>query len=52
MKIFRNGEFSADYNGPRTAGKTQLSALSYYLIADGIVAYMEKQSGPSSRGIQ
>jgi protein disulfide isomerase family A protein 3 len=35
LKIFRGGEFSADYAGPRTS--------------DGIVSYMKKQGGPSSR---
>eukprot|EP00054_Salpingoeca_dolichothecata_P014451 m.81694 g.81694 ORF g.81694 m.81694 type:complete len:489 (-) comp20997_c0_seq2:59-1525(-) len=35
LKIFRNGELSSDYDGPRTA--------------NGIVKYMEKQAGPSSR---
>lgn len=34
LKIFRNGEVSADYQGPRQAA--------------GIVSYMKKQSGPSS----
>uniref|UniRef100_A0A6Q2Y3T2 Protein disulfide-isomerase n=1 Tax=Esox lucius TaxID=8010 RepID=A0A6Q2Y3T2_ESOLU len=34
LKIFRNGEDSAAYDGPRTA--------------DGIVSYMTKQVGPSS----
>ena len=35
MKIFKNGEFSADYNGPRQA--------------DGIVKYMKSKVGPASR---
>lgn len=35
LKIFRGGEFSADYNGPREAG--------------GIVKYMKAQVGPSSK---
>ncbi|KAI6655097.1 Protein disulfide-isomerase A3-like [Oopsacas minuta] len=34
LKIFRNGEFSADYDGPRNS--------------DGIVSYMQKQAAPSS----
>ncbi|XP_030637800.1 protein disulfide isomerase family A, member 7 [Chanos chanos] len=34
LKIFRNGEESSAYDGPRTA--------------DGIVSYMQKQAGPSS----
>lgn len=34
LKIFRNGEESGAYDGPRTA--------------DGIVSYMKKQAGPSS----
>ncbi|KAG5271345.1 hypothetical protein AALO_G00178690 [Alosa alosa] len=34
LKIFRNGEESSAYDGPRTA--------------DGIVSYMSKQAGPSS----
>eukprot|EP00731_Ephydatia_muelleri_P016571 Em0009g995a len=38
LKIFRDGELSSDYNGPRTA--------------DGIVSVMKKQSGPSSRVIE
>ena len=35
LKIFKNGEFSADYNGPRQA--------------DGIVKYMKSKVGPASR---
>lgn len=35
MKIFKNGEFAQEYNGPRDA--------------DGIVKYMKSQSGPASR---
>ena len=35
LKIFRNGEYSAEYDGPRSA--------------DGIISFMKKQSGPSSR---
>lgn len=35
LKIFRNGEFSSEYNGPRDA--------------DGIVKYMKSQVGPSSK---
>eukprot|EP00045_Choanoeca_perplexa_P005880 m.49191 g.49191 ORF g.49191 m.49191 type:complete len:475 (+) comp13348_c0_seq1:76-1500(+) len=35
LKIFRNGVESADYSGPRDA--------------DGIVKYMQKQAGPSSK---
>ena len=35
LKIFKNGDFSADYNGPREA--------------DGIVKYMLSKAGPSSR---
>jgi protein disulfide isomerase family A protein 3 len=35
LKIFRGGEMSSDYGGPRQAA--------------GIVSYMKKQSGPSSR---
>lgn len=35
LKIFRNGQVASDYGGPRTA--------------DGIVQYMKKQSGPSSK---
>jgi protein disulfide isomerase family A protein 3 len=38
LKIFRNGEASADYNGPREA--------------DGIVKYMRGQVGPSSRELK
>ncbi|KAJ8273537.1 hypothetical protein GJAV_G00102730 [Gymnothorax javanicus] len=34
LKIFRNGEDAASYDGPRSA--------------DGIVSYMKKQAGPSS----
>ena len=34
LKIFRGGEVSQDYDGPRDA--------------DGIVGYMKKHSGPSS----
>ncbi|XP_064201545.1 protein disulfide isomerase family A, member 7 [Anguilla rostrata] len=34
LKIFRNGEEAASYDGPRSA--------------DGIVSYMKKQAGPSS----
>uniref|UniRef100_A0A6M2DV45 Protein disulfide-isomerase n=1 Tax=Xenopsylla cheopis TaxID=163159 RepID=A0A6M2DV45_XENCH len=37
LKIFRNGELSQDYNGPREAG--------------GIVKYMRAQVGPSSKDI-
>jgi len=35
LKIFKNGEVSSDYNGPREA--------------DGIVKYMRSKAGPSSR---
>jgi len=35
LKIFKNGEFSSEYNGPRDA--------------DGIVKYMKSQVGPSSK---
>jgi len=35
LKIFKGGEFSAEYNGPRDA--------------DGIVKYMRSQVGPASR---
>ncbi|PSN47365.1 Protein disulfide-isomerase A3 [Blattella germanica] len=35
LKIFRNGEFSQEYNGPREAG--------------GIVKYLKAQVGPSSK---
>lgn len=35
LKIFKNGEFSADYQGPRQA--------------DGIVKYMKSKVGPASR---
>ncbi|PAA86459.1 hypothetical protein BOX15_Mlig005470g3 [Macrostomum lignano] len=35
LKIFKNGEVSSDYNGPREA--------------DGIVKYMKSKAGPSSR---
>lgn len=35
LKIFRNGEFSKDYNGPRET--------------DGIVKYMRTETGPASR---
>lgn len=35
LKIFRNGEFSKEYDGPREA--------------DGIVKYMKSQAGPSSK---
>lgn len=37
LKIFRNGEFAAEYDGPRDAS--------------GIVSFMKKQSGPSSKEI-
>jgi len=37
LKIFKNGEFSQDYNGPREA--------------DGIVKYMRAQVGPASREV-
>lgn len=35
LKIFKNGEFSSEYNGPREAA--------------GIVKYMKAQTGPSSK---
>jgi len=35
LKIFKNGEFAQDYNGPKDA--------------DGIVKYMKAQSGPASK---
>lgn len=35
LKIFKNGEFSADYNGPRDA--------------DGIVKFMKSKAGPSAK---
>ncbi|XP_030644331.1 protein disulfide isomerase family A, member 8 [Chanos chanos] len=34
LQIFRNGEYSSSYDGPRSA--------------DGIVSYMKKQAGPNS----
>lgn len=37
LKIFKNGEVSSDYNGPREA--------------DGIVKYMRSKAGPTSREI-
>lgn len=37
LKIFRNGEFSQEYNGPREAG--------------GIVKYLKAQVGPSSKDL-
>ncbi|XP_070543063.1 protein disulfide-isomerase A3-like [Ptychodera flava] len=37
LKIFRDGELASDYNGPRSA--------------DGIVSYMSKQAGPSSKEV-
>ncbi|KAG8181198.1 hypothetical protein JTE90_013168 [Oedothorax gibbosus] len=38
LKIFRSGEFSSEYNGPRDA--------------DGIVKYMKSQVGPSAKELQ
>jgi protein disulfide isomerase family A protein 3 len=38
LKIFKSGEFSAEYNGPREA--------------DGIVKYMRTKAGPSSRELK
>ncbi|KAJ8983524.1 hypothetical protein NQ317_012015 [Molorchus minor] len=38
LKIYRNGEFSQDYNGPRDAS--------------GIVKYMKSQVGPSSKELK
>jgi len=38
LKIFRNGEFSADYNGPREAA--------------GITKYMKAQVGPASKKLK
>ncbi|XP_054724701.1 protein disulfide-isomerase A3-like [Uloborus diversus] len=38
LKIFKNGEFASEYNGPRDS--------------DGIVKYMKAQVGPSSRELQ
>jgi len=38
LKIFRNGEVSQDYNGPREAA--------------GIVKYMQSQVGPSSKELK
>ncbi|KAL3289630.1 hypothetical protein HHI36_023040 [Cryptolaemus montrouzieri] len=38
LKIFRNGEFSQEYNGPREAS--------------GIVKYMKAQVGPSSKEVK
>ncbi|XP_074651365.1 protein disulfide-isomerase A3-like [Tubulanus polymorphus] len=38
LKIFKKGEFSADYNGPREK--------------DGIVKYMSSKAGPSSKHLQ
>ena len=35
LKIFKNGEVSSDYNGPRDA--------------DGIAKYMRSKAGPSSK---
>jgi len=37
LKIFRGGELSSDYNGPREAG--------------GIVKFMKSQVGPASKGL-
>ena len=38
LKIFKNGEVSADYNGPREA--------------DGIVKYMRTKAGPTSKELK
>lgn len=38
LKIFKNGEVSSDYNGPREAA--------------GIVKYMKAQTGPASRDLK
>lgn len=38
LKIFRDGELSSDYSGPRDA--------------NGIASYMKKQSGPSSKELK
>jgi len=38
LKIFKNGEFSAEYNGPREAA--------------GIVKYMKAQTGPASKELK
>lgn len=38
LKIFKNGEMSSDYNGPREA--------------QGIVKYMKAQTGPASRELK
>jgi len=37
LKIFKNGAFASDYNGPREA--------------DGIVKYMRSKAGPSSKSV-
>ena len=60
LKIFRGGEFSEEYSGPRSAGKRngerggreegKCDVLLFFLPSDGIVSYMKKQSGPSSKG--
>ena len=38
VKIFRNGELSQDYNGPREA--------------NGIIKYMKSQAGPASKELK
>lgn len=62
LKIFRNGAFSKDYDGPRDSRKCcimfymQACLLCIYnvhafcLLSEGIISFMKKQAGPSSKG--
>lgn len=52
LKIFRNGEMSADYDGPReTDGivKVRLGFVSTRFVISNLVQYMRGQVGPSSK---
>lgn len=62
LKIFRDGEDSGGYDGPRTAGMFSflvsdalssfcirlLMSLFFITLTDGIVSHLKKQAGPAS----
>ncbi len=56
MKIFKNGEFAEDYNGPRETGmsKTKVWLLKTIPLfwLDGIISTMRSKAGPSYRVLE
>lgn len=61
LKIFRKGELSSEYNGPREAGELNLKlfnwrwmfwVLTVWSSTAGIVKYMRAQVGPPSKDLK